>query len=132
MNNQSLNTQQPQSSRFMVKFGIVIVIGVAIYFLFMAIDGIGLKHQTGTAMVIGKTYRESGKTYRTQKIGNRTLTIPQHTPEMYILQLTIGGKQTECAVDKSLYDAVQREDEVNVIYQKRRIMGHLQVIDVTL
>jgi hypothetical protein len=98
----------------------------------MAVDGTGLQNETGSATMLDKEYRPPGTTYVTQKIGNRTQTLPQTTPGMYVLKLDLGGQQTECAVDKSLYDAVDSEDRVSVVYQKRRITGGLQVVRVTL
>lgn len=126
-----MNNPAHQSANFMYIFGAIILVCVAIYFLFLAIDSLGLQEQKGTAKVTGKGYRQAGKTYITQIVANRPVVLPQVKPEMYILQLDIGGSKTECAVDKSLYEVINPEDQVQVIYQKRRILGKIQVLKVT-
>ncbi len=122
---------QPKPNRFIIIFGAVVVVGVALYFAFMLIDGAGLADQEGTAVVRGKEYREAGTTYTTQKIGDRMQTVPQSTAEMYLLSLEVDGAQTEAAVDKKLYEDLQPGDRVKIMYQKRRILGSLQILEVT-
>lgn len=122
---------QPKPSRFIILFGAAVLIGVASYYLFMLIDGAGLPDIEGTAIVHGKEYREAGTTYTTQKIGDRMQTIPQSTAEMYVLSLEIEGVKTEAAVDKKLYEEIQMGEQVKVIYQRRRLLGSLQVLKVT-
>ncbi len=128
---QATSSNIPSSANFMYIFGAIILVCVGIYFLFMAVDGLGLSDQRGTAKVIAKGYRQAGKTYITQIVANRPVVLPQVTPEMYILQLDIGGSRTEAAVDKDLYEAINPEDQVQVIYQKRRILGKIQVLKVS-
>jgi hypothetical protein len=111
--------------------GIVILICVGLYFLFMAVDGLGLEVQTGTAKVLGLEYREAGKTYTTEIINNRPYVRPQARPEMYLLKLDINGRETAGAVPRALYEAVQPGDQVRVTYQRRRITGLLQVLEVS-
>ncbi len=114
----------------MYVFGVVILLGVGLYFLFMAVDGQAIGNTRGTATVVDKEYREAGRTYTTQIVGGQTRTIPRVTPEMYILKLEINGRKTEAAVAKSIYDAVNKGDKVQVVYRRRRITGALQVVDV--
>lgn len=111
-------------------FGAIAIVCFALYFLFMAIDGLGLKETQATAKVIAKGYKQAGKTYVTQIVANRPVVLPQATPEMYLLQLNIGGKKTECAVEKSIYENINAEDLIQVIFQKRRILGKVQVLRV--
>jgi hypothetical protein len=121
----------PASANFMYIVGAVVLVCVAFYFLFMAVDGWGLADRKGTARILAKGYKEAGKTYITQIVAGRPVVLPQAKPEMYLLKLDIDGKETECVVEKSLYDAVNPEDEIQVVYQKRRILGSLQVVKVT-
>ena len=125
-----MSNPAPQSANFMYIFGAIILVCVAIYFLFMAIDSLGLKEEKATAKVISKGYKQAGKTYITQIVANRPVVLPQVKPEMYIFQVELEGKKTECAVDKSLYEVINPEDQVQVIYQKRRILGKIQVLKV--
>ena len=114
----------------MPKLGAVILFAVGCYAMFMAIDKFGLASHSGVAKVVGREYREPGKTYVRQPIGGRMLTRAQMTPELYLLQISLAGQETLCAVDKSTYESVEAGDEVKVQYRKRRLLGTLQVDDV--
>jgi hypothetical protein len=122
---------QPQGNPFMVIFGAVILAAVALYFGFMAADGMGLASRQATARVTGKEYRDPGTTYTTQVIGGKTHSIPRATSEMYLLGLDIDGRETQAPVTKELYSAVRTGDRLAVRYQQRRLTGGLQVLDVT-
>ncbi len=121
----------PRSARLMYVVGIVILIGVGLYYLFMAVDGMGLQERTGSAVVVGKAHREPGRTYTTQVINNRTYAVPHDTPEMFVLTLDLLGRPTEYASHRSLYDALSAGDTIRVTYQRRRLTGALQVVDVS-
>jgi hypothetical protein len=120
-----------RSGRFMHIAGIVILTGVGLYFLFMAVDGLGLKVLSAPATVVGREYREAGKTYTTQVINNRPHVLPRARPAIYILQLDVGARQAAGAVPKRLFAVIQAGDRVQVTYQQRRITGLLQVLEVT-
>ena len=120
----------PASANFMYIVGAVVLVCVGLYVVFMAVDGWGLTDRKATARVLAKGYKEAGKTYITQIVANRPVVLPQARPEMYLLKLDLGGKETESAVEKALYDAVNPGDQVQVVYQKRRILGSLQVVKV--
>lgn len=119
------------SSNFMYIFGGIVLVCVAIYFLFIAIDNFCLKEEKTTAKVISKGYKQAGKTYITQIVANRPVVLPQVNPEMFILQIDLNGQKTECAVDKDLYEAINPEDTVHIVYQRRRIVGKIQVLRVS-
>jgi hypothetical protein len=122
-------TQHP--NRFIYIFSIAVLVAVGIYYLYMAVDGLALQEQSGAGKVVGKDYRPPGRTYVTQVIAGRTTTLPQVTPEVYILKLDIGGKSTEYPVAKEFYNATNSGDQVRVSYKQRRITGALQVVSVS-
>lgn len=111
--------------------GLVIMVCVAVYFLFLAADGLALPSQTSTAKVVGKGYREAGQSYYTEIINGRPVAAPRTTPEAYVLKLTFDGHEAECPVSLVLYDATNDGDEVQVTYQRRRITGALKVMSVS-
>ena len=121
----------PKPTNIMLYIGGLMLAGILIYFSFTAMNSLGLKDRSATARVISKGYRQAGQTYITQKVGNRMLTLPQFTPEMYLLELEIQGKATSCAVAKTIYDRVTAGDQVTVVYQRKRITGGLQVLTVS-
>jgi hypothetical protein len=116
---------------FMPVLGAIILIVVALYFAFTAIDGVGLPMQSGRATVLGKQYRPAGQTYTRQIVGNQTLNVPQATPEMFVLDLDLDGQRVQGTTARALYEQLAAGDEVSVTYQQRRITGALQVLSVS-
>jgi len=121
---------KPQPVNFMAVLGGIILAGVAIYAAFMGVNSFGLPEQQGSAVILEKGYRAAGKTYTTQKIGNRMMTLPQITPEAYILKMEIDGKKVEFPTTKAIYDATDTNDRISVTYIRKRITGSLQIVDV--
>jgi len=116
---------------FMPVLGAIILVLVAIYFLFQAVDGMGLASQSGRAAVVGKEYRPAGQTYTREVVGNQTLNVPKTTPEMHILELDLDGRRVQGTTDRALYESISAGDQVQVTYQQRRITGALQVVRVS-
>jgi hypothetical protein len=115
----------------MVILGALVVIGVVLYFSFTTVDGFSLGNLKGKATVVGKEYRKVKRGYSMEIIGGRTRAVPHVTPERYVLELKLNGKETECAVDKELYDAIKVGDQVEVTYQRRRLTGTIKIVEIT-
>jgi hypothetical protein len=120
-----------QGARVMYTVGIIVLVGMALYFGFMAVDGFGLETRTASAVVKGKDYRPAGQTYTTQVINNRAYTTPHTTAEMHLLLLDLSGENAAWDADQRLYDELEAGDEVHVSYQRRRLTGALQVLNVS-
>jgi hypothetical protein len=110
--------------------GTVILVLVGAWFAFQAADGMWLETRHGSAVVIGKTYREPGQTYTTTMINKQAHVVPHATAEAYILDLELLGKTTQGAADRELYEGVSAGDRVDVEYQRRRITGAIAVVAV--
>jgi len=123
-------TPSTRAARIMYVLGPVILVAVGGWYAFSAVDSMGLSSQTGSAVVTGKEHRAAGKTYRTTVINNRTVTIPETTPEAYVLTLALDGDTTVGVADREVYEQVRTGDRVSVTYQRRRITGGLQVVKV--
>jgi hypothetical protein len=119
-----------QPSNLWALIGGVILVAVVVYFGFQAVDATGLAAQLGTATVISKEHKKAGKTYRTDIVAGQTRVIPQDTPEMYLVKLRIGDKETTHAVERDLFDSLNNGDQLAVSYQQRRFTGGVQVIRV--
>ena len=125
-----MNKPSSSFNHYMVILGAVIVVCVALYFSFTAVDGVALGNQKGLATIVNKEHRGTKRGYSTEIIGGRTKAVPRVTPEMYILKLKLDGKETEFAVEKDLYNSVNAGDQVQVTYQRRRITGAIKIIEV--
>lgn len=115
----------------MYKVGVVVIVLVALYGLFMALNTAGLSEQTASASVSGKAYKEPGKTYVTQVIAGRSYVRPQVTPEAYLINVTIDGKKATGQVDQSLFEELKEGDQVKVVYVKQRLTGSIQILRVS-
>jgi hypothetical protein len=111
-------------------FGAIILVAVAGWFAFSALDRSALQTQEGRAAVTGKEHRPPGTTYTRTIINNRTVTLPQSTAEAFVLALSIDGGDAYGFTDRELYDAIEVGDSVSVTYQRRRITGAVQVIAI--
>ena len=120
----------PKPGNIMLYVGGLMLAGLLVYFSFSAVNSMGLQNQSATARVIGKGFQEAGKTYVTQRVGNRMLTVPQVSPEMYLLELDVQGKTTSCAVAKAIYDRVNAGDPVSIVFHTKRITRGIQVLSV--
>jgi hypothetical protein len=111
--------------------GLIVLIVVGFYFLFMAADGLGLQARKDNGTVVGREHREAVMGHRTEILNYRPLVVPHVTPEKYILKLDINGRQAEGTVSRSFFETVQPGDKVQVTFQKRRLTGLLRVLEVT-
>ena len=121
--------QQPTSIMFYVS-GLVIA-GLLVFFSLMVINSLGLREQTAMATVTGKGYRAAGKTYTTQKIGKRMMTIPRTAPEAYYLWLDIDGKKAAYVVSREMYDRIDSGDQFNARYVRKRLTRGIRVIAIS-
>jgi hypothetical protein len=119
-----------QQYRLWLGIGGAIIALFLAYYVFMALDRVGLDDQHATAIVLGKEHHGPGRTYVTQIINNRPLEIPQETPETFVLSLDLSGTRAEGVVARDLFDALKVGDRVQVTYQRRRLTGGLQVVSV--
>ena len=125
------NPAPARSRNFMAILGGIILIGVALYYSFWAVNSLGLEDRSAIATVTGKEYHAPGTSYQAQNIGGRNYVRPLQTPEAYVLKLNLDNEETSAAVEKGLYDVLNPNDQVRVTYQRRRITGGLQVRQVT-
>src|SRR5690349_7278907 len=86
--------RKPRSAYVMWIVGAVVIVGLLGYYLFEAIDSVGLERRHGTATVVGKGFQEGGTSYFTEVIGNQRVVRPVATPDYYFLKLDVGGSDT--------------------------------------
>lgn len=130
MTSQLHNVNVFKANPYLFIFALIIIIGIVLYYLYIAIDSSGLPEQKGTAKIIAKEYKPPGQTYSRQVIGGRVHTLPMVTNEMYILHVNLNSQTTFCAVTKDIYDTLNVGDQIQVSYKQRRIKGTLQIIKV--
>jgi hypothetical protein len=112
-------------------FSVVAVGAVVLYFAYGAIDRTGLEVRSAAAIVTGKQFTPSGKSYYTTIAGGREWVQSQVTPETYAVVLNVGNEQTAGVVSKALYESLQANDIVQVKIRRTRITKRLEVVEVT-
>lgn len=110
--------------------GLVILAGFGLVALFAAVDSVGLPSQNAIATVVGREYRDVVKGYRTTILNDTPWVVPHTTAEKFLLQLDIGGQRAVGNVSRLVFEAVKTDDEVQVIFQRRRLTGLVRVVDV--
>jgi hypothetical protein len=109
-----------------------IILGLfVLYFGYSALNTLGLSNQSGVATVLDKAYYPPGTSHQTMNIGGRSFIRPYQTAEIYVLKLRLNNQETPALVEKSLYDKMNTNVEVQVVYRVTRITKVLQVTQVT-
>ena len=87
-----MNTDMRARQNRAALIGALVLLLVAGYWGFIALDSWGLSEQSASAVVRGKRYQPAGTTYVTQMINNRATQVPQRTAEAFLLQLDVAGE----------------------------------------
>lgn len=121
------NTAIRGASRFMPILGGIILIAVALYYTFWAINSLGLEDRSGVGTVTGKEHRPAGTSYQPERIAGRNYVRSLQTPEQYIVTLDLLNQPTAGTVDSTLYNALKPGERVQVVYQRQRLTNSLIV-----
>jgi hypothetical protein len=121
----------PASARFTAVMGTILLAGAAIWMGAMALDGMGLEENTGSAVVTGKSHRDAGSTYTREIINNRSYTVARGTPEVYALLLELEGTLASGAVNQGMWDTTAAGDSVRVKFRRRRLTHGIEILAVT-
>jgi hypothetical protein len=110
-----------------------VVIGlVVLYVLFWLTNNVGLKRQTGEAIVDGKDHKAAGTSYQNTYIQQGTrqqvITRPISTPEMFILNLKLNGKRVAYPVTKEKFESTTIGSQIKVQFVTKRLTGSYQII----
>lgn len=130
MTTQPTGAPAMRSARAMYVLGVVALVGAGLYSLFAIMDGVALRTDAGAAAVVGKVHRDAARTYTTEIINGRGYVVPRTTPEMNVVQLDLSGRRAAHATDRALYEELETGDTVHVTYQRRRITGAVQILDL--
>jgi hypothetical protein len=108
----------------------VLVVGFGLYYLYGAIDRLGLPLQQADAVVTGKTFTPGGTTYNTNVVAGRAWTQANELPDNYAVSLLVDKEPTVALVTKQKYDALSANDRVRVKLRRTRLSGRLEVVEL--
>lgn len=108
---------------------LMMLVGLIFFVCFEVADKAFLTYKDGSAVVIQHRFdpAHSETIMQTMIVGKTTMMIPQTTnyPDRYYLELKINDLTGEMQVNKSFYDEVKDNSEVNVKYSKNRLSNGL-------
>ena len=108
-----------------------VILGVAlVYFLYYAINKVGLETHTADAMVTAKDHTPGSTSFVNRIAGGRSWTQAQQQPDFYAVSLNIENEPTVALVTKEKFDRLEKNDRVRVTYRRTRISGRIEVLDV--
>ena len=122
--------QSESGSSYTYVFPALIFVGVLLWYLYGAVDRIGLETQEGEARVTGKQFAQGSTTYNQKIVAGRAWTETVQNPDQYIVNLELRGEPTGGAVTPELYQSLQEGERVRVKYIRTRFSGRLLVTDV--
>jgi hypothetical protein len=108
----------------------VVLAAVVVYFLYGALDRLGLASERTTARVTGKQIAAGSTTYHTSVVAGRSWTQSSTNPDAPIVSLEVNGVATGGVVTPELYQALQPGDTVQVTFTRTRFSRQILVTDV--
>lgn len=121
-----------KSNPYVYIFPAIIFGVVALYYLYGAIDRLGLETRTVEATVTGKKFTEGSTTYVNRIAGGRTWVQPQNQAGFYVISVIVEKEPTVALVSKEKFDIIKKNDLVKVRIQRTRISGRLEVINLKI
>jgi hypothetical protein len=126
-----MSTQNvPGSAAFMYWVGILAILGIALYFAFMAADTMGVATQEATGTVIAKEFVPAGMTYTTQVVDGRSYVRAHETQDRYVVELTVDDRQAFAVVDPLVYHEIEAGDRLPLRFRETRLTGRLEVVEL--
>ena len=118
------------SNRLVYVFPAVAFAAVGLYYLYGAVDRLGLETYQAEARVTGKQVAPGSTTYNTVIAAGRSWTQATTNPDARIVALELEGHATGGAVDPQTYDSLKEGDQVHVQFQRTRFSKQILVTDV--
>lgn len=117
-------------NRLVYVFPAVAFAAALLYYLYGAVDRLGLETRDAEARVTAKQVTPGSTTYNTRIAGGRAWTQATENPGLRIVLLEVAGEATGAAVDSQTYEALSEGDPVRVKYQRTRFSREILVTDV--
>jgi hypothetical protein len=117
-------------NRLVYIFPAVALAAVALYYLYGAVDRLGLETQQAEARVTGKQFASGSTTYNTRIAGGRAWSQATENPDAYIVALEVEGEATGGAVDSQMYESLSEGDRVQVQFQRTRFSRQILITNV--
>jgi hypothetical protein len=117
-------------SRLVYVFPAIAFAAVGLYYLYGAIDRLGLETHETEVRVTGKQIAPGSTTYNTRIASGRAWTQATENPDGYVVVFEIEGQPTGGAVDSETYGSLKEGDELHVRFQRTRLSKQIVVTEV--
>lgn len=117
-------------NRLVYVFPAVAFAAVGLYYIYGAVDRLGLETHQAEARVTGKQVAPGSTTYNTVIAAGRAWTQSTTNPDARIVALELEGQATGGAVDPQTYDSLKEGDQVHVQFKRTRFSNQILVTDV--
>lgn len=108
----------------------VILCGALVYFLYYAIDKVGLETRTAEAFVTAKDHTSGTTNYVNRIAGGRSWTQAQQQPDFFAISVTVGNEPTVGLVTEEKFNQLNVNDRVRVTYRRTRVTGKIRVVKI--
>jgi hypothetical protein len=108
----------------------ILLAAVGLYFLYGAVDRLGLPIQSAPAIVTAKQVSPGTTTSWTNIAGGRAWVQSALNPDNFAISLDIGNEPSVALVSKPVFDALRPGDRVTVGYTRSRLGGALEVVQI--
>lgn len=112
-------------------FPAIALVAVLLYFVYGAVNRVGLDTYQGEARVTGKQLTPGSTTYTTEVVAGRSWTKANQNPDAYVVQLDLDGEATGGMVSQQLYESLQAGERVRVRFSRTRLTKRILVTDVS-
>jgi hypothetical protein len=109
----------------------VLLVGVVLYFLFGAVDRMGLETYQAEARITDKQFAAGSTTYNTNVVNGRNFTQAYQNPDVYMVTFELDGVPSGGLVDEQLYESLQPGERVHVQFRRTRLTGRVLVTHVS-
>jgi hypothetical protein len=117
-------------NRLKYVFPAVAFTAALLYYLYGAVDRLGLETRQTKARVMEKQFAPGSTTYNTRIAGGRAWTQATENPDLRLVVLEVEGEATGGTVDLQTYESLEKGDLVRVSYQRTRLSNQVLVTGV--
>ena len=117
-------------SALVYAFPAMALAAVLAYFLYGAVDRLGLENRRAEARVTGKQVARGSTTYNTNVVAGRAWTQASKNSDAYVIGLEVDGQAAGGAVTPQLSESLRAGDLVRIEFQRTRFSKQIVVIDV--
>ncbi len=115
---------------FVYAFPAILLVCVMLYFLYGAVDRMGLETYETQARIMDKQFTPGSTTYHTNVVNDRNFTQAHRNPDAYMVTFDLNGVPSGGLVDPQLYETLQPGEQVRVQFRRTRLTGRVLVTHV--